>query len=157
MYTTLHPSPVGDILLRADAEGRLTELYLRHDGAEDTGGPFDDVREQLDAYFAGEREAFDVPLALHGTEFQLRVWEQLRKIPFGETISYSELAQRLGDRKLVRAVGLANGRNPVSIIVPCHRVIGADGSLVGYGGGLERKQWLLEHEEVTSGRRLPVG
>ena len=157
MYTTLHPSPVGDILLRADAEGRLTELYLRHDGAEDTGGPFDDVREQLDAYFAGEREAFDVPLALHGTEFQLRVWEQLTKIPFGETISYSELARRLGDRKLVRAVGLANGRNPVSIIVPCHRVIGADGSLVGYGGGLERKQWLLEHEEVTSGRRLPVG
>ena len=157
MYTTLHPSPVGDILLRADAEGRLTELYLRHDGADDTDGPFDAVREQLDAYFAGELEEFDVPLALRGTEFQLRVWEQLAKIPFGETISYSELAQRLGDRKRVRAVGLANGRNPVSIIIPCHRVIGADGSLVGYGGGLERKQWLLEHEEVTSGRRLPVG
>ena len=157
MYTTLHPSPVGDILLRADDEGRLTELYLRHDGARDTGGPFDAVREQLDTYFAGELETFDVPMALHGTPFQQRVWEQLTRIPFGETISYSELARRLGDTKLVRAVGLANGRNPISIIVPCHRVIGADGSLVGYGGGLERKQWLLEHEAVASGRRLPVG
>jgi methylated-DNA-[protein]-cysteine S-methyltransferase len=157
MYTTLHPSPVGDILLRADDEGRLTALYLRHDETEDTGGPFDAVREQLDAYFAGELAEFDVPLALHGTPFQLRVWEQLTKIPFGETISYSQLARRLDDPKAVRAVGLANGRNPISIIVPCHRVIGADGSLVGYGGGLERKQWLLEHEAVASGRRLPVG
>jgi methylated-DNA-[protein]-cysteine S-methyltransferase len=160
MYTTLHPSPVGDILLRADDEGRLTELYLRHDGAPGISPahpPFDAVREQLDAYFAGELERFDVPMALHGTAFQLRVWKQLTEIPFGETISYSELARRLDDPKLVRAVGLANGRNPISIIVPCHRVIGADGSLVGYGGGLERKQWLLEHEAVASGRRLPVG
>src|SRR5215204_5607864 len=103
MYTTLHPSPVGDILLRADTEGRLTELFLRHDGAEDGSPahpPFDHVREQLDAYFAGELENFDVPLALHGTAFQLRVWEQLTRIPFGETISYSELARRLGDPKL---------------------------------------------------------
>ena len=157
MFTTLHPSPVGDILLRADDEGRLTELYLRHGGAVDTGGPFDAAREQLDAYFAGELEAFDLPLAAHGTDFQKRVWDQLTRIPFGETISYSELARRLDDPKLVRAVGLANGRNPISIIIPCHRVIGADGSLVGYGGGLERKKWLLEHEEVASGRRLPVG
>jgi methylated-DNA-[protein]-cysteine S-methyltransferase len=157
MYTTLHPSPVGDILLRADDQGHLTDLHLRHAGATPTDGPFDAVREQLDAYFAGELERFDVPLALHGTEFQLRVWDELVQIPFGETISYSELARRLGDPKLVRAVGTANGRNPVSIIVPCHRVIGADGSLVGYGGGLERKQWLLEHEAVASGRRLPVG
>jgi methylated-DNA-[protein]-cysteine S-methyltransferase len=160
MFTTLHPSPVGDILLRADDEGRLTELYLRHDGAVELGPaqpPFDAVREQLDAYFAGELEAFDVPLAVHGTDFQVRVWDQLTRIPFGETISYSELARRLDDPKLVRAVGLANGRNPISIIIPCHRVIGADGSLVGYGGGLERKRWLLEHEAVASGRRLPVG
>jgi len=157
MYTTLHPSPVGDILLRADEEGRLTELFLRHDGATVTDWPFDAVREQLDAYFAGELERFDVPLAVHGTSFQKRVWEQLTRIPFGETISYSELARRMGDPKLVRAVGVANGRNPISIVIPCHRVIGADGSLVGYGGGLERKKWLLEHEEVTSGRRLPVG
>ena len=157
MYTTLHPSPVGDILLRADAEGRLTDVHLRHNGARAIDGPFDAVREQLDAYFAGELDRFDVPMAVLGTDFQKRVWDQLVQIPFGETISYSELARRMGDPKLVRAVGVANGRNPISIIIPCHRVIGADGSLVGYGGGLERKKWLLEHEEVTSGRRLPVG
>ena len=85
------------------------------------------------------------------------MWDELARIPYGETISYLELALRLGDRKLVRAVGTANGRNPLSIIVPCHRVIGADGTLVGYGGGLERKRWLLEHEAVASGRRLAVG
>jgi methylated-DNA-[protein]-cysteine S-methyltransferase len=156
-YSALHPSPVGDLLLRADADGRLTHLYLRHDRPPVTGGPFDPIREQLDAYFAGELDTFDLPLAPQGTPFQLRVWEQLTKIPFGETISYGELARRLDDPKLVRAVGLANGRNPISIVIPCHRVIGADGSLVGYGGGLERKRWLLEHEAVTSGRRLPVG
>lgn len=156
MYTTLHPSPVGDIQLHADAEGRLTGLYLRHDGSGGDG-PFDAAREQLDAYFAGDLEEFDLPLALHGTAFQLRVWEELARIPFAETISYKELALRLGDLRLVRAVGLANGRNPVSIVIPCHRVIGADGTLVGYGGGLERKRWLLDHEAVASGRRLAVG
>jgi methylated-DNA-[protein]-cysteine S-methyltransferase len=157
MFTTLHPSPVGDVLLRADGDGRLTGLFLRHDSPPTTGGPFDPIREQLDGYFAGELEAFELELAPHGTPFQMRVWDELTRIPFGETISYSALARRLGDPKLVRAVGLANGRNPISIIIPCHRVIGADGSLVGYGGGLERKKWLLEHEAVTSGRRLPVG
>jgi len=157
MYTTLHPSPVGDLLLRADDDGRLTELYTRHDGAAATDWPYPEISAQIDAYFAGEREDFDLELAPSGTDFQLRVWDELVKIPYGETISYSELAHRLGDPKLVRAVGLANGRNPISIIIPCHRVIGADGSLVGYGGGLERKKWLLEHEAVTSGRRLPVG
>ena len=157
MYSILHPSPVGDIQLHADAEGRLTGLYLRHDGTGTHDGPFDAAREQLDAYFAGELEAFDLPLAAHGTPFQLRVWEQLAKIPFAETISYKELANRLGDPKLVRAVGLANGRNPISIVIPCHRVIGADGTLVGYGGGLDRKRWLLDHEAVASGRRLAVG
>jgi methylated-DNA-[protein]-cysteine S-methyltransferase len=157
-FSTLHPSPVGDILLRAGEDGRLTELYLRHDETEaPTGdGPFDAVREQLDAYFAGGLESFDLALAPHGTPFQQRVWDELTRIPFGETISYSELARRLGDPKLVRAVGLANGRNPISIVIPCHRVIGADGSLVGYGGGLERKRWLLEHEAVAAGRRLAV-
>jgi methylated-DNA-[protein]-cysteine S-methyltransferase len=156
VYRTLHPSPVGDIQLLADHEGRLTGLYLRHDGAGGDG-PFDTAREQLDAYFAGDLQEFDLPLALHGTDFQRRVWEELARIPFAETISYKELALRLGDLKLVRAVGLANGRNPVSIVVPCHRVIGTDGTLVGYGGGLERKRWLLDHEAVASGRRLAVG
>ena len=157
MFTTLLPSPVGDLLLRAGPDGRLTDLYTRHDGAATTDWPFPEISEQLDAYFAGDREDFDLALAPHGTPFQQRVWEELTRIPYGETISYSELARRLGDPKLVRAVGLANGRNPISIVIPCHRVIGADGSLVGYGGGLERKKWLLEHEAVTSGRRLPVG
>ena len=114
------------------------------------------MREQLDAYFAGELESFELDLDPHGTPFQQRVWAELARIPYGETISYSELAHRLGDPKLVRAVGLANGRNPISIVIPCHRVIGADGSLVGYGGGLERKRWLLEHEAVAAGQRLAV-
>jgi methylated-DNA-[protein]-cysteine S-methyltransferase len=157
MFTTLHPSPVGDLLVRADSDGRLVELFTRHDGAAETTWPFEAITEQLDAYFAGEREDFALELAPHGTPFQLRVWDELTKIPYGETIPYSELARRLGNPKLVRAVGLANGRNPISIVIPCHRVIGADGSLVGYGGGLERKKWLLEHEAVISGRRLPVG
>jgi methylated-DNA-[protein]-cysteine S-methyltransferase len=157
MYTTLHPSPVGDLLVRADDDGHLVELFTRHDGATETEWPFPAITDQLDAYFAGELEEFALDLQPHGTPFQLRVWEELTRIPYGETISYSELARRLGDPKLVRAVGTANGRNPISIVIPCHRVIGADGSLVGYGGGLERKQWLLEHEAVSSGRRLPVG
>jgi len=157
VFTTLHPSPVGDILLRADADGRLTELYLRHDVTEAGDGPFDAAHEQLDAYFAGELEAFDLPLAPHGTDFQMRVWDELTRIPYAETISYKELALRLGDIKLVRAVGLANGRNPLSIVIPCHRVIGSDGTLVGYGGGIDRKRWLLDHEAVASGRRLAVG
>jgi methylated-DNA-[protein]-cysteine S-methyltransferase len=163
-YTAHHPSPLGDLQLIAGDDGRLLGLYLpnpRHGPAPaahtEGDGPFATVREQLDAYFAGELETFDLPLAPAGTAFQLRVWDQLKRIPFGETISYRELAERLGDPRAVRAVGLANGRNPISIVVPCHRVIGADGSLVGYGGGLERKRWLLEHEAVASGRRLPVG
>ncbi len=101
---------------------------------------------QLEEYFAGDRRDFDLPVALHGTAFQRKVWEQLQGIPCGETLSYGQLAKRIRQPSASRAVGLANGRNPVSIVIPCHRVIGADGSLTGYGGGIERKQWLLEHE-----------
>jgi len=155
-----HPSPLGDLLLLADDDG-LRGLYLpepRH-GPAAVGSPgaaaaLDAAAEQLDAYFAGELQEFDLPLAPAGTPFQRRVWSELERIPFGETISYSTLADRLGNPRAVRAVGLANGRNPLSIVVPCHRVIGADGTLVGYGGGLERKRWLLEHEAVASGQRL---
>lgn len=102
--------------------------------------------EQLTDYFAGRRQVFDLPLKPLGSEFQVRVWAELSRIPFGETMSYGELATRLGDKGASRAVGLANNRNPIPIIIPCHRVIGADGSMVGFGGGLERKQWLLRHE-----------
>ncbi len=101
---------------------------------------------QLRAYFAGERKQFDLPLEMEGTEFQLSVWRELQRIPYGETISYLELARRIGNPKAVRAVGLANGQNPIPIIVPCHRVIGSDGSLTGFGGGMENKRKLLELE-----------
>ena len=106
----------------------------------------DEARRQLVAYFAGRLRAFDLPLAPNGTEFQRRVWTELTKIPFGATISYARLARRVSNAAAVRAVGAANGRNPIPIIVPCHRVIGSDGSLTGFGGGLARKQWLLQHE-----------
>jgi methylated-DNA-[protein]-cysteine S-methyltransferase len=103
---------------------------------------------QLDEYFNHKREVFDLEIDLKGTEFQKRVWSELLKIPFGKTISYKDLSVRLGDLKAIRAVGTANGANPVSIIVPCHRVIGSDGSLTGYAGGLWRKKWLIEHESI---------
>jgi methylated-DNA-[protein]-cysteine S-methyltransferase len=148
-------SPLGPLTLTA-AGGALTRLHMheqrhappRSDEWERDDAAFKDVVEQLEAYFAGTRHEFDVPLDLEGTAFQRRVWAGLCDIPYGETISYGELARRVGSPKASRAVGLANGRNPVAIIVPCHRVIGADGSLTGYGGGLDRKVWLLEHERA---------
>ncbi|HEU4563063.1 MAG TPA: methylated-DNA--[protein]-cysteine S-methyltransferase [Gemmatimonadaceae bacterium] len=154
------PSPVGELLLTANADG-LTGVWFeehRHPRppaddrrrAEDDDGrasrALAEAAAQLEAYFAGKLTAFDLPLAARGTPFQERVWGALRGIGFGEVISYAELARRIGDPRAVRAVGAANGRNPLSIIVPCHRVIGADGSLTGYGGGITRKRWLLEHE-----------
>lgn len=117
---------------------------------------FDDVVEQLDAYFAGERTAFAVRLHFDGTEFQQRVWRALLAIPFGETLTYGALAAQIGSPDAARAVGLANGHNPIGIIVPCHRVIGADGSLTGYGGGIDRKRHLLDHERAVSSGALPL-
>jgi len=111
-----------------------------------------ETARQLGEYFAGQRKTFDLPLDLAGSEFQRSVWKLLQGIPFGQTISYGEQSKRLGNMKAIRAVAGANGRNPVSIIVPCHRVIGSDGSLTGFGGGLECKRWLLEHE--SRGTRL---
>jgi methylated-DNA-[protein]-cysteine S-methyltransferase len=106
----------------------------------------DKTEKQLKEYFAGSRTTFDLPLEPSGTDFQLSVWELLRKIPYGVTTSYGELARRLGEPKASRAVGAANGANPIPIIVPCHRVVGSKGELTGFGGGIERKRWLLEHE-----------
>lgn len=149
-----YDSPCGRLLLTSDGAA-LTGLYFpepagggpgEHPAAGGDDGPIAAAREQLAEWFAGERTTFDLPLRLAGTPFQQRVWRALVEIPYGATISYAELATRIGRPTAVRAVGAANGRNPVSIIVPCHRVIGADGSLTGYGGGLERKAWFLAHE-----------
>ncbi|MFE7181610.1 methylated-DNA--[protein]-cysteine S-methyltransferase [Streptomyces erythrochromogenes] len=153
---TVVDSPYGPLTLVA-SEGVLSGLYMtgqRHRPAEESFGervaageePFPEVVRQLAAYFAGELTDFDLPLRLEGTEFQRSVWEQLARIPYGETWSYGELAAKLGKPNASRAVGLANGKNPVGIIVPCHRVIGASGSMTGYGGGVERKVRLLAFE-----------
>jgi methylated-DNA-[protein]-cysteine S-methyltransferase len=153
-------SPVGRLLLTGD-ERALSGLFMMDTGghsmtaaAEWTRRPgaFGTATEQLGQYFAGSRTEFELPLAPHGTPFQLAVWAELTQIPYGVTASYGEVAAALGKSALAsRAVGLANGRNPISIIVPCHRVIGADGSLTGYGGGLDRKEWLLRHEKAPFG------
>jgi methylated-DNA-[protein]-cysteine S-methyltransferase len=146
-------SPIGRIRL-AGRDGRLSGLHLadhhRCPPAEALWtldeGAFDDVRQQLEEYFDGTREVFDVALDLEGSPFQIEVWTALRAIPYGQTISYAALANAVGRPAAVRAVGAANGRNPVSIIVPCHRVIGADGTLTGYGWGVDCKAWLLDLE-----------
>lgn len=156
-YTTM-PSPAGRLMLAGSDEGlhwlsftmgakaRQPEPEWREDAAA-----FRECIEQLHEYFAGERREFHLRLAPRGTPFQLQVWEQLRKIPYGATISYGELARRVGNPKASRAVGLANGSNPIAIVVPCHRVIGATGKLTGFGGGLDIKQRLLDLEQ---GHRL---
>jgi len=155
---TFFESPVGRLLLRSDGEA-LTGLYMDLAGCPSQGmetwredarvDPLPETMRQLGEYFIGERRKFDLPLRMIGTEFQRRVWRMLEEIPFGTTWSYGDLAKRIGNPNASRAVGLANGRNPISILVPCHRVIGADGSLTGYGGGLDRKRWLLAHEGLN--------
>ncbi len=150
---TVTDSPYGPLTLVAE-DGALCGLYMadqRHRPPEETFGDRDDdlfaeAKEQLTAYFEGQLKEFTLELRLNGTPFQRSVWGQLSLIPYGETRSYGELAEALGNPKASRAVGLANGRNPIGIIVPCHRVIGANGSLTGYGGGLPRKQRLLDFE-----------
>jgi len=130
--------------LEADLTRRFGDATLRR------GAPPGDVIERLLAYFGGELGALDaIPVDLHGTEFQRKVWRALRRIRIGKVISYGELARRIGAPTAVRAVGLANGANPVPVVVPCHRVIGSNGKLTGYGGGLDRKAWLLRHEGAT--------
>jgi methylated-DNA-[protein]-cysteine S-methyltransferase len=149
-YTAM-ASPIGELVLTANDDGLTGVHMVPHvDRADLRGARRDDddavlaeTRRQLDEYFAGDRTDFDLPLAPTGTDFQRLVWAGLCAIPYGETISYGELAERIGRPNAQRAVGLANGRNPIAVIVPCHRVIGADGSLTGYGGGLDRKQLLL--------------
>jgi O-6-methylguanine DNA methyltransferase len=148
---TFLDSPIGRLSLYSDGEA-LTGIDMESRAAPADASPgggiavLNAAARQLKEYFARDRREFDLLILLHGTPFQRKVWEQLRKIPCGETRSYGELAARIRQPGAARAVGLANGRNPVPIVIPCHRVIGADGTLTGYGGGVERKQWLLEHE-----------
>ncbi len=149
VYYTIVPSPIDDLLLTSEG-GALTRLHFAphtdgHGIAEqwvrdDDEAVLAEARRQLDAYFAAERNGFDLPLDPAGTPFQVQVWDQLTRIPYGRTISYGELARRIAQPSASRAVGLANGRNPIAVVVPCHRVIGADGSLTGFGGGLDRKR-----------------
>jgi methylated-DNA-[protein]-cysteine S-methyltransferase len=155
------PSPIGDLLLVGDRT-HLTGLYtVEHvrmptELGDRSDREFAEVRSQLAEYFAGERADFELPLAPAGTPFQQRVWQQLREIPFGQLTTYGELAVEIGQPTAVRAVGMANGRNPISIIVPCHRVVGSTGSLTGYAGGLAAKRWLLDHERAGAQRGLAL-
>ena len=157
MRYTLFDTPLGDLLLASD-NNALVGVWFADTERPETGewqrdnGAFGEVTAQLRAYFAGELTEFSLELAPRGTPFQHRVWDALQRVPYGTTTTYGKLAEGLGDPRATRAVGLANGRNPIPIVIPCHRVIGADGSLTGYGGGMQRKQWLLAHE----GRALPL-
>jgi O-6-methylguanine DNA methyltransferase len=159
-------SMLGPLTIVAE-DGQIRCLYMdlqrhrpddRELGEPDQGGrdvePFKAAADQLDAYFAGERTTFDLPLAPRGSDFQQRVWAALLGIPYGATESYGDLAQRIGSPGAARAVGLANGKNPIGIVIPCHRVVGSNGSLTGYGGGLDRKRQLLDLERAVSGAAL---
>jgi methylated-DNA-[protein]-cysteine S-methyltransferase len=158
MYYCYLTTPIGDLLLAGDDEALslvgFPEGKMRYAPGDDwieNETPFARAREQLTEYFAGRRRQFDLPLNLTGTEFQLRVLEELQRIPYGETTSYGDIASRIGRPKAVRAVGAASGRNPIPIIVPCHRVIGSSGDLTGFGGGLGAKRALLRLEAENSG------
>lgn len=153
MYYCYIDSPIGELLLAGDDDALtmigFPEGKMRREPSSDwveNKTPFVEASRQLKEYFAGERHAFDLPLRLDGTEFQILVLEELQRIPYGETTSYGEIASRIGRPKAVRAVGAANGRNPIPIVVPCHRVIGSSGSLTGFGGGLDAKRALLQLE-----------
>ncbi len=161
MYYCYFDTPIGELLLAGEQDALsiigFPKGSMRRDPEPDwiyNEQPFEAVRKQLAEYFAGERKDFDVPLALSGTEFQVSVLEALQTIPYGETTSYGAIAQQIGRPKAVRAVGAANGRNPIPIIVPCHRVIGSGGDLTGFGGGLDTKEALLRLEAENSGSLL---
>lgn len=148
MSTRAIKTPIGPLTLQAD-EAAVTAIRFGAGGAQDTSPLLDAAEAQLREYFAGARRTFDLPLAPHGTAFQQRVWAALRAIPYGETRTYGELAAAIGSPNASRAVGMANHRNPISIVIPCHRVIGANGTLTGYAGGLEVKRKLLALEGIN--------
>lgn len=153
MLTSVYHSPIGPLTLAADEQGLRHIIFRQGSRAFDTpsewqpdASAFDNVQHQLEEYFKGIRQSFSLKLAPHGTAFQKRVWGVLQSIPYNETCSYGDIAKRLGKPSASRAVGAANGANPLPIVIPCHRVIGSNGSLTGFGGGIPTKQWLLCHE-----------
>lgn len=158
-------SPVGPLTLVVNDHGVLSGLYFddqTNRPSEAALGELDqavaaDAVQQLGEYFAGQRSTFDLQISLHGTEFQVQVWEALRNVPFGQSVSYSALAALLGHPHASRAVGAAVGRNPITIIVPCHRVVGSRGALTGYSGGIDRKRWLLDHEAAVAREKWGSG
>lgn len=146
-----YSSPVGELEIRSEGDAITTIWYLKDSKQpEHITTVIQQCMEELDEYFLKRRKFFDVKLKLIGTDFQQKVWTQLLEIPYGKTTYYADIAAKVGDVNSVRAVGLANGQNPIAIVVPCHRVIGKDGSMIGYGGGLDRKEWLLRHEGVLN-------
>ena len=148
VFHAYYKSPIGFIEVISTKTSIVACNFVKEMKATSKKSPeiLIETLEQLDKYFKGQLVGFDFELDLQGTDFQLKVWNELQKIPFGKTITYKELAQRIGNKKAIRAVGSANGKNPISIIVPCHRVIGSNGGLRGYGGGIEKKKWLLDFE-----------
>lgn len=162
LFVAHYVSPIGTLEITANDQFLLSILFLETERRPGAGQiPTPEISEaitqtinHLDAYFTGTLQHFEMLMELKGTSFQQKVWTELTNIPYGQTISYLELARRLGDEKCIRAAGMANGQNPVSIFVPCHRVIGSDGKLVGYGGDLWRKAWLLRHELEHGPRRV---
>jgi len=150
-------SPVGILELKGDEVGLASVLFIDSENgmvSEEIPTELKDTVVQLQEYFEGKRKDFNLKLSPEGTDFQKRVWSQLQDIPYGKTTSYQQMANQLGDPKVIRAAASANGKNPISIIIPCHRVIGSDGSLTGYAGGLRRKKWLLEHENPSPQQTL---
>ena len=154
MYTTTIQTPVGLAVISGNEDG-IASVRCSHEPVTDsTFVPSVLYRcaRQLEEYFLNQRRTFDLPLHPQGTSFQRAVWQMLAEVPYGKTMSYMELTRRLGDEKAIRAVAAANGKNPIWIIIPCHRIIGSNGDLTGYAGGLGRKKWLLEHEQVANGQ-----
>lgn len=148
-FQLFYNSPIGWLRLASSETGvTAIDFCEKKEGTDHTNELVLKAKRQLQEYFEGKRTEFDFPLKMIGTHFQINVWKELSKIPFGTTISYFELSKRVGNIKAIRAVGHANGQNPLPIVIPCHRVIGSDGRLTGYGGGLWRKQWLLNHEKA---------
>lgn len=147
LKTLYYQSPLGLLEVQATEGGVRSVNFVENRQFDESTNAYNQLAfNQLDEYFKGQRQSFDMPFDFEGTDFQIRVWHELLKIPFGKTKSYMDISKALGDVKAIRAVGMANGKNKIAIILPCHRVIGSDGSLTGYAGGLERKKWLLDFE-----------